>query len=167
MNKFPFIYITKTLHMEQPASSNLFDLSIDQQASGYLRETAKWAKFLAVLGFIACGLFFLVAVISWITGTSMTTFRSFSSDETQRVSGAFSIILMLICTLIYFLPYLYLFNFASKMQVALRNNDQQMLEQSFRNLKSCFKYVGILTIIVIAFFVVIFLGGILFAVRGV
>ena len=36
--------------MEQPTpSTDLFDLHIDQQVTSYLGETAKWAKFLAVL----------------------------------------------------------------------------------------------------------------------
>ena len=36
------------------------------------------------------------------------------------------------------------------MKTALNSNDQEYLNQSFQNLKSLFKYVGIITIIVIA-----------------
>jgi hypothetical protein len=41
------------------------------------------------------------------------------------------------------------------MQRALRNNDQTSLNASLGNLKSCFKFVGILTIVVLSFY---FLG---------
>ena len=43
-----------------------------------------------------------------------------------------------------FFPAYYLFNFSSKMRRALRNNDQLVLTDSLKNLKSYFKFYGIL-----------------------
>jgi hypothetical protein len=69
-------------------------------------------------------------------------------------AGSITLVYVLI-GLLYFFPCLYLFNFSSKMQIALRNNDQELLNQSFKNLKSCFKFIGILTIIVISIYLLV------------
>ena len=39
------------------------ELVLTEEAKGYLRESAKWAKFLAILGFIFIGLFALGGLI--------------------------------------------------------------------------------------------------------
>jgi len=134
-------------------NQNLFDLQIDQPVSGYLRETAKWAKFLAILGFIMCG---LLAILAIFAGSLMSTAFGSMSDGTG-MSGMILTIIYLIIAIIYFFPCLYLFHFANKMQRALRQNDQFFLTDSFKNLKSCYKYMGILMIIVLSFYVIIFI----------
>lgn len=134
---------------------HLFELQIDQQSIGYLSETARWAKFLSIVGFVVCGLMIVVALFA---GTVMTTLSRFGrSDDTALqgitgVSGAFVSLIYIIIALLYFFPCLYLFNFSGKMQTALHNNDQTSLNASFSHLKSCFKFVGILTIVVLSFY---------------
>ena len=43
-------------------NQNLFELQLDQPSAAYLGEAAKWAKFLAIIGFIFCGLMILAAL---------------------------------------------------------------------------------------------------------
>lgn len=136
--------------MEQ-TTQNLFDLQIDQQVSMYLRETSKWAKFLSILGFIGCGLLVLVAIFA---GTFMAQTMSALGGEASTIGGAAMTITYILMALVYFFPCLYLFRFATQMQVALRNNDQQNLMLAFSNLKSCYKFLGILAIIGLAFYVI-------------
>lgn len=143
--------------MEQ-TSSNLFELQIDHQSNAYLKETAKWAKFLAIIGFIGCALIILMGVFA---GSLMaTTFGEMGGG----FGGSFGVVMAIVYilfALLAFFPYLYLFRFANQMQVALRNNDQAALTTSFGNLKSCFKFVGILTIIVLAFYALALVFGVL------
>ena len=132
-------------------NQNLFDLQIDQTVSGYLRETAKWGKFLAIVGFVGCG---ILAIIAVFAGTAMSSaFESVGGGA--GMSGMLLTLIYLIIAIIYFFPCLYLFHFANKMQRALRQNDQFFLTDSFKNLKSCYKYMGILMIIVLSFYVII------------
>jgi hypothetical protein len=144
--------------MEQsPAKDeHLFDLQIDQQSISYLGETARWAKFLSVVGFILCGLMIVLALFA---GTLMATLSRFRSDDAlhsmTNVGSAFVSLIYVIAALLYFFPCLYLFNFAGKMQTALRNNDQTSLNASFGHLTSYFKFVGILTIIVLSFYILV------------
>ncbi len=144
--------------MEQNTpSSSLFDLHIDHQSSAYLGETARWSKFLSIVGFIFCGLFVLIGLFA---GSFMAgTFGRFGGGA-GMMGGAFFSVLYVLLALLYFFPCLYLYNFAAKMQVALRTNDQEQLSQSFRNLKSCYKFMGILMIVVLGFYALALLIGI-------
>jgi hypothetical protein len=136
-------------------NENLFELQVDQQSIGYLSETARWAKFLSIVGFVVCG---LMVIFSLFFSSIMSTISkigsgndSFSASTMAIGNYAFSIVYIIIA-LLYFFPCLYLFNFSSKMQTALRNNDQLNLNAALGNLKSCFKFVGILTIVVLSFY---------------
>ena len=146
--------------MEQNITPNTFALQIDNGNIPYLAEAAKWGKFLSILGFIFCALIILMRLFA---GTLMSTM--FSQFETQTpgfgaVSGTVFMIYYILIAILYFFPCLFLFNFSSKMQTAIRNNDQIYLNNSFRNLKSLFKFWGILTIIGLCIFVIaiIFVG---------
>jgi uncharacterized protein DUF5362 len=158
--------------MEQNSTSaNLFDLQIDNQSSGYLAQTAKWAKFLSIIGFIFCG---FILLWGFFAGTIMSVFSSRLSTETgspfgQAAAGigtAFFLIIALICAVVYFFPCLYLFRFATKMQLALRNNDQNILTNSFGNLKSFYRFIGILAIIGLSFFLLEIIFIMIFAVTA-
>lgn len=123
-------------------TSSLFELQLDHEASIYLKDAARWAKFLAILGFIGCG---LMALGSLSIGSSVAT--SYAAVGMGSALGAGVTVLYILIALLYFFPCLYTYNFAKKMQLALNNNDQVQLNQSFRNLKSCFRFLGILTLI--------------------
>jgi hypothetical protein len=136
--------------MEANTTTGLFELQVDHESTAYLKEAARWAKFLAIVGFICIGLFVLVALFA---GSIVATMSS--SMGVQTAGGAFggaaiSIVYILVA-LLYFFPCLYTFNFAKKMQVALASNDQAQLNQSFRNLKACYRFLGILMVIGLCF----------------
>jgi hypothetical protein len=142
--------------MEQNTETSLFTLQIDHQASSFLGETARWAKFLAILGFIGCGLLVLFAIFF---GTIISYFGRFGGGTTQLAAGmgAFVSVFYILIALLYFFPCLYLFNFASKMQVAIQSNDQERLNESLKNLKSHFRFIGILTIVWLGLSLLVFL----------
>jgi hypothetical protein len=143
--------------MEQNTETSLFTLQVDHQASGFLGETARWAKFLAILGFISCGLLVLAALF---LGTLIAYFSRIGGGTPMPGGmGAFVSVFYILMALLYFFPCLYLFNFASKMQIALRNNDQDHLNESFKNLKSTFRFVGILTIVSLGLGLLVFVLG--------
>lgn len=134
--------------MEETTQNNLFDLQIDHQSSAYLGETAKWSKFLSIMGFICCGLLIIIGIFF---GSMMSSLERFGGGA---IGSVWLAMIYIIIAILYFFPCLYLFNFSGKMQVALRNNDQNYLTDAFKNLKSCFKFVGIMTIIVLAFYLI-------------
>jgi hypothetical protein len=141
--------------MEQ-SNQNLFDLQIDHQSNAYLNEAAKWGKFLAIMGFIFCGLILIVALFA---GTFMASMMQGFGGAEAGLAGVVTVVYVVIA-LVYFFPCLYLYNFSTKVQAALRSNQQDALNISFRNLKSCFKFLGILMIIMLSFWVLALIIGI-------
>lgn len=142
--------------MEEQNQNSLFELAIDHESSSYLTETARWAKFLSIVGFVTCG---LLAIASFFIGAIMARSASalapYSTDGTAAIGGvtsAFITALYLAIALLYFFPCLYLYQFSVRLKTALRDNDQVQLNQSLKSQKSLFKFVGILTIIVLSFY---------------
>ena len=147
-------------YTEQNQESSLFGFGIDQSSRAHLAEAAKWAKFLAIVGFVMCG---LIIVLSFFIGALFSTSMSRYGDS-AAFGSAFGIIMTIVYLsfgVLYFFPCLFLFRFANNMIVALNSNEQITLNRSFQNLKIMFRYVGILTIIVLALYIIAFVFGIL------
>jgi hypothetical protein len=157
--------------MEQNQDSSLFGINVDQTGKTHLAEAARWAKFLSIMGFIMCGLIVLIGIFF---GSFFSMFSSRyggnSYDDLPASSsglGAAMAVYYVVIALIYFFPFLFLFRFATKMKAALGSGDQEVLNTSFQNLKASFRFVGVLTIIGLAFFVLALVIGMLgFATGG-
>ena len=139
--------------MEQNITPNTFGLQVDNGNIPFLVEAAKWAKFLGILGFILCA---LMVICGLFAGTFFASFFQLNSDLNSlgAAGSIFITVWLILIALLYFFPSLYLFNFASKMQAAIRSNDQVYLNSSFKNLKSCFKFWGILLIIMLCIYAI-------------
>lgn len=125
--------------------SNEEGLRLSPVGVGYLLETAKWAKFLSVLGFIFTGLMVVGGLIASVT--------------MSRFGGQAAIIglVYIIMGAIYFFPILYLYKFSNDLKEALNRNESTQLELALGNLKSHYKFIGIFTIVIIGIYLLIFL----------
>jgi len=150
--------------MEQPAHSNLFDLQLDQSSLNYLNESARWARFLSIIGFISCGLMVIGAFFGSTVASLM--YSSMGSDAMSMIGGGFIAILYLMIALLVFFPSMYLYSFASKMKKAFQGNDQQVLTASLKNLKSFFKFYGIFTVVILSFYALIIIAALVGAMVG-
>ena len=140
-------------------------LTLSDHALGFLRETAKWSNFLAIVGFIGIGLVVLMALFG---GAFLASAASEFGGGTEAVGGAFFTIIYLLVALLYFFPVYYLFKFARNMKAALQAKDEDTLTKAFEYMKSHYKFVGILTIVVLSIYAFIFLIGLLgFAASGI
>ena len=146
--------------MEQPTPPNLFDLQLDPQSGNYLSEAARWARFLSIVGFIMIAVMLLAGLF---LGSRIAAGLISMGGGYSMLGGVFITVLYVLFALLYFFPCFYLFHFGSKMLTALRNNDQETLSDSLKNLKSCFKFFGVFTIIVLSFYalalVAVVIGG--------
>ena len=157
--------------MEQNQDSSLFGINVDQSGKSHLADAAKWAKFLAVMGFIGCG---LIVIIGIFFGSFFSMFSSQMGGNnpynelpvSSTGFGSIMAVLYIIIALIYFFPCLYLFRFATKMKTALASNDQLVLNTSFQNLKAAFRFVGIMMIIGLSFWILAVIVGLLGAATG-
>jgi len=129
--------------MEEQQS--LFDLHLDTYSRESLSETAKWGKFLAVIGFIITG---LVVIGAFTAGTLLNTLASaYPMSSVNNFSSVFFVIYMLFIAAILFVPAYYTYLFSTRMKKALGSNDQELLGKAFANQKVVLKFYGILTII--------------------
>lgn len=143
--------------LDQNLSNN--QLSITPEIKEFLRETAKWGKFLAIVGFVMMA--FLV-ILGIFMGTFMGSMMAGMPDTAGlggAMGGAIGFIYIIIA-LIYIFPLLYLYRFSTKVKVAIAQDDQQYLYESFLNLKSLFKFMGIFMAIIVGFYALIFVFGI-------
>ncbi|MEJ0101777.1 MAG: hypothetical protein WDO19_04085 [Bacteroidota bacterium] len=141
--------------MEENQTTSLFGLGIDPAAKAHLTEAARWARFLAIVGFVMIGLIVLIGIFAGSFLGAMTGGLSRSelggSGAAGGVVGSFIIFVYIIIALIYFFPCLFLFRFANKMKAALVSSDQETLNTSFQNLKKLFRFVEYLQLYVLPF----------------
>ena len=149
--------------MEQNQNTSVFGLGMDANSKAHLGEAARWAKFLAIVGFIVCGLVVLLGIFAGSILSSMS--GQFSSElggmgkmgNMGSSFGAMMAVMYIAIAILYFFPCLFLFRFANFMKAALATDDQENLNKSFQNLKIMFRYVGILTIVVLTIYLIAFL----------
>lgn len=141
---------------ENQNQSQIFSLTIDPLTKSHLSDTAKWARFLAIAGIVllALGVLFTILSITVLKNSGFTryTYNGVEQEELTAGMKATVFIVMLIIFAIAFFPMWYLLQFANKMKIALYSNDQEALNNSFLNIKRYFRYVGVITIIVLAFY---------------
>jgi hypothetical protein len=145
------------------SNANLIELQLDGTTHSYLREISRWTRFLSIAGFIFCGIFLLVGIFA---GSILSSLGTQAASPMPMVTGVMMGAIYVVCALVYFFPCLFLYRFSSLMQAALRTSDQELLNSSFSNLRSCFKFLGILTIIGLAFWALIIVFGGLGALMG-
>lgn len=150
--------------MEQNQDNSLFNLSVDTVSKAHLKETAGWAKFLAIVGMIMCVLMAIGGfVFAFYLSKSMAEFddgfRSYRNSADSTAMGVTMGITYLLFAVIYFFPCLFTLRFANHTKNAINANDQVSLNEGLKNLKVTFRYMGILTVIALAFIIIAFLLG--------
>jgi hypothetical protein len=139
------------------------DLQVTPQALSYLSESAKWGKFLAIMGFIFCGIMIVVAFFIPVFLTQLPPYNTMSSEINSGMKVTMTILYLLLA-LLFFFPCFYLYKFSVKMQSAVRVVSQENFDESLMNLKSMLKFYGIFTIIILSFYALIFIIAILSAI---
>ena len=143
--------------LEQNMGYSPTGLIIDNESKSYLQETAKWAYFLSILGFIVVGFMVLAGIFSSVfLGAAMSMAASDVGPFAGGLGAMFGIIYLVIAAL-YFFPVLFMYRFATKMKRGLRENHQSTVTTAFHNLKKLYKFTGIFTIIIFVLYILMFL----------
>lgn len=130
------------------------ELTLTTGSKMFLKESAGWTKFISIVGFVFLGILVIVALFAGsIIGAAM------QSSGMEMMGGAFITVLYLAMAVLYFFPIYYLFQFSSKMKAALAQQSSALLEEAFSNLKSHYKFMGILLVIVLAIYAIALVFG--------
>jgi cell division septal protein FtsQ len=132
------------------------EMNVTQNDKINLSETAQWAKFLGILGLIFLIFFVFAGLGIMLVGSA--AFESSSELGDLGISGAMIGFAYIVIAAIYFYPTWALVKFGSLLRTALKTNNQQKFSEGMMYLKRFFKFIGIVTIIIIAIYVLIFVA---------
>lgn len=124
-------------------------IAINDEIKDYLLESAKWAKFLSILGFIGLGLIALASILIVILGSSSGSYSNRSEQP------AWIVFIYITLAVVYYFPINYLFQFSTGVKRAINSNNQESFTSGFKNLKSHYRFVGIMSIVVLSIYVLI------------
>jgi len=133
------------------ASSITSNLFIGEKSKTDLLEYSKWAKFLAIMGYIGIGFMVLAAfgmLLMSVIGSANSVFDGF-----PMFFGVIYFVMYLVMAGLYYFPTSYLHKSADNIKYGIMNDNNEAVASDFDKLKSLFKFVGILTIIGIGFYV--------------
>lgn len=135
-------------------------VSITDKSKIFLNEIAKWSKFLGIVGFIGCGLilFFALFFLAMDPFSKLTNGASLDNPFGSLSGSLFGIIYLVIGAL-YFMPSLYIYKAGNSLLKGIQQKNDHVMEVGLENLKSCFKFIGILTIVTVGFYFLAFGAG--------
>ncbi|MDQ1095534.1 MULTISPECIES: DUF5362 family protein [Chryseobacterium] len=150
--------------MDNQSPFEQFDeLRIDASSKLFLAEAGKWTTFLAILGYIGIGFMILAGIMMISLGNSAGMYGKFFPMGSGLILGSTYLVL----AGLYFIPINYLYRFGSNMKTAISSNNQASLTRAFEYLKSHYKFIGILTIILIGLYILIIIAAIILPVGAI
>ena len=149
---------------ETTDSSPLPIPQITLESLGFLNTTAKWTKFMAIIGFIGIAFMLSAGVFLVIYFTAIKHIQTHASYPFPLPwVGA----IYFIFAAVYVMPVIYLNNFSNFMSKAIAFRETELLTNALENIKKHFKYLGIATIVMIATNFIAIVGFSIFAVSRV
>jgi len=130
--------------MESELSNNR-SLKLTDNSLIFMAEVVKWAKFLAICSFVGLGIMVLLGA-----GMIILQFEGLGNGIQVVVMGVFYILI----AGLYFFPAMYLYRFATASAEAIEKLNDDILEDGIENLKSLFRFTGILMIIMLSFYAI-------------
>lgn len=125
---------------------------ISEKAIQSLRETRPWISFMGIVGFVMCGFLILFSFFMIIVSSNLPSYA-----HGNGLPGAISFVIYLIAAVVSFFPALYLYNYGQKLKDYLAIGSQESLEQAMDMQKRYYQFIGILSIIYLAFLAIFIL----------
>ena len=123
-------------------------LAIKPNDAGALRTAAKWARFMAIVGFVLLGL----AVIGLLFSINSLSALQAAFGVSGGVFFLGYIVLLAIQALVPF----FLWQFSSKALLALNSNSSLALTESFAGLRNLMIFFGVIVAIIVAIYLFFF-----------
>jgi hypothetical protein len=133
---------------------NQLQNSVSDNIRYYAKQTSKWVKFLAILGFIFVGLMIVASLILLFAGGSLMSMNPYGSLLPGGGATVIGIV-YLVVTALYFYPIYTLWKYGVELNIAADQDDQSALEESFRWIRSHFRFVGIIAVIFISLYALV------------
>lgn len=123
-------------------------LIVTEEIRSYIYETAKWTKFLSIVGlvfavFLALMAFSANAIMEGLVATT-------PGNPLAQMGTAFLTVYFLCISLMLFYPSFLLFKYSNAANTAVLYADQENFVTAMKKMKSVFKFWGIIAIVVLA-----------------
>jgi len=142
------------LKQEEPQEVKLI---VTEEMRSYFYDMSKWARFLSVVGFVLSAFLILG---SFGIGAAVNANPAMLNQLGPLASiGATGVtIFYLLLALFFFYPSLLLFRFSAKGKQGVLFGDQENLNDAISNVKSLFKFWGVITIVMVACYFLLILA---------
>ncbi|WP_293788579.1 hypothetical protein [uncultured Pedobacter sp.] len=132
-------------------------LIVTEEMRSYFYDMSKWARFLSVVGFVISA---FLTLSSFGIGAAITANPAMLNQLGPLAGiGATGItIFYLLLALLFFYPSLLLMRFSAKGKQGVLFGDQENFNDAIANVKSLFKFWGILTIVFLASYFLLILA---------
>ena len=135
-------------------------LTVTEDIRSYIYETAKWTKFLSIVGVVVTGIMILFSFSAEALISTMNGKVGAANNPWAALGGGFLTVVFLLSALLYFYPSLLMFKYANSAKQAVLYGDQPALSEAMSKMKSFFKFWGIITITILGLYIISFLLGI-------
>lgn len=126
-------------------------LVVTEEMRSYFYEIAKWASFLAIVGFAFAGITILSAFTIGAVMNSNPQLLAMANTMGAAAGVVFTVMFLILAFAIFY-PSLLMFKYAAKAKIGVLYGDQASLDEAMSKLKSLFKYWGIITIVYLGFY---------------
>jgi len=113
-------------------------LKLDNKGLIQLKQIRKWTALLSILGFV------FLAVIVLISIVALVNIKGVAENQRQLLT----VVPLILIGVIYFFPILYLWKFSKYAKEAIANNDTLKLSSALQYLKSHYKFMAILILVI-------------------
>ncbi len=137
--------------------------SLSPDDADQIHTTAKWARLVAILGFVFLGVLLIVGVLAGWLFYRMMALQAAASGQAPLIDPAlFGLLyglIFLVAVVIYFFPTLFLYQYAQRTLRALQTGfDPAQFSKGVGAQRSFFAYMGVLMIILVGLYTI---GGII------
>lgn len=125
-------------------------LVVTEEIRSYIYETAKWTKFLSVVGLVVAAFLALMALSA--NAIMQELLVAAPGNPMGQLGSTFLTVYFLSFSLMLFYPSFLLFKYSNAANTAVLYADQESFTIAMKKMKSVFKFWGIMTIIVLALY---------------
>ncbi|TCC99270.1 hypothetical protein FBD94_05945 [Pedobacter hiemivivus] len=135
----------------EEAAEEQEQLVVTEEIRSYIYETAKWTKFLSIIGFVFA-VFMALAAFS-ATAIMENVVATAPGNPMAQLGATFLTVYFLCISLMMFYPSFLMFKFSNAANTGVLYADQENFTIAMKKLKSLFKFWGVLTIVILAMYV--------------
>ncbi len=136
------------------------ELQISPEVKAYILEMARWGKILAIIGFVGMAIM-IIALIFGVSAMSVFSGAETSGMQSGAMTGMY--VGVIVFSVLYVIPLLYLYKGSIALKKSIDFQTQDDLNTGFSNYKSLFKFIGIFTIIIMSFYALALIIGLIAA----